>query len=147
MPASLDHYLELRADLQQELEEIEREIAVVDHAIARRRGTRAAGGASEPKQKPPQSQAKNGEGARGRPATVIWAVRKAARGSGKTFDLYSVLETLEKQTPGHGFTRKAVSSALGRLARKHELHVAQAPVNGRSATVYEIGEKFPRNLP
>jgi hypothetical protein len=60
------------------------------------------------------------------------------------------MEIMDREQSGHGFKRKAVSSALGRLADENkELQqlAEDVVVNGRPAKTYIVTEKFPPARP
>jgi hypothetical protein len=80
------------------------------------------------------------------PGGLIRAVRGAIlKTHGKPFSLGEIADLVAREDPASRFERKAISSALGRMAAKRkEIRVLEKGVNGQSATVYVIADSFPQ---
>lgn len=143
----LANLLELKKQIESDFEDAKRDfeedLASVDRLIKRRKDRNGTAEDDETRllrrvfQRP-----SNGNGLPGRPGTTVDATREAIRAGGEHFNLFKIMDIISHQHPGHDYTKKAVSSVLGRLAKQGQIRVLR-PGAGHQPAVYAIGEKFP----
>ena len=78
----------------------------------------------------------------GRPGEMMSAIRDVIVHGSQEFSLAEIWSGLNARHHGHQFTRKAVSSALGRLANHGELRIHKPGVIGQHGNFYIATDKF-----
>lgn len=133
--------------------EFEKDMAAIDRIIGQLNRANGAGGAeavpingkptNAPRgQEKAWSQSTRGPGP-GRPAgEMMAAIRNVARKCPVPFSINEIWDGLNVSYEGHQFTRKGVSSALGRLAEQGELKVHKPGVIGQHGNYYVLTDKF-----
>ena len=126
--------------------EFEKDIAAIDRIIGQ---LNRANGASEeaPKSNGTAADAQQSDWLQnlrgpGRPGEMMAAIRDIILKCPIPFSLVEIWDGLNTTYPKHQYTRKAVSSALGRLAAHGELRIHKPGVIGQHGNYYVRTEKF-----